>query len=392
MSLELQDLEVGEDLGPEELVENLSQATDGSNAKRCFLKLSQLLEENDLVKDGRIQQATVIRAANTAKDRVPEDEWPEDEYRALLYKFADSADGAEQEVEVKEEVEDRDDTPSDSTEGPANNYSGMELCKSAGRAFLDPLFLILIAFVFFLGNSWIPRAITSRDQLNLYRQLGDLLHLLSFFVLILRLYRQRSAAGISHKTQEMLLATFLLRYTDLFTNFISEYNTVMKIGYIFITLTVVITIRCFEPYKGSHKKTAELDTFPHYAAILLCLIVTLAIEKVFFSRYIHTLQQQGFAAVVQEIGWMWSIYVEMFAVIPQLLILRKKGEIEKYMLTYLFLLGAYRGLYLANWAYRLNHDRDFTMKDNWPMMVAGAVQEIPYAYFLLRIPKWRKWY
>ena len=76
-----------------------------------------------------------------------------------------------------------------------------------------------------------------------------------------------------------------------------------------------------------------------------------------------TLLQQGYAAVVQEvrlelyvllaapslpypapsslhhwqIGWMWSIYVEMLAVIPQLIYLTKKGAIEKYMLAYLFL-------------------------------------------------------
>ena len=89
---------------------------------------------------------------------------------------------------------------------------------------------------------------------------------------------------------------------------------------------------------------------------------------------------------------MWSIYVEMLAVIPQLIYLTKKGAIEKYMLAYLFLLGTYRGLYLANWAYRLRHDREFTLKDNWPLIVAGALQEVPYVYFLSRIPKWRKWY
>jgi ER lumen protein retaining receptor len=386
-----------EERSPEQLIEGLSQAENGADANSCIIELSQLLEQDDLVKDGRIQQAAVIRAANTAKNRISGDEWPEEDYRALLYKFADSADVGEQagqQMSAKDDREDREEdaAASGASEAPVRTYSALDLCKSAGRAFLDPLFLILIAFVFFLGNSWIPRAITSRDQLNLYRQLGDLLHLLSFFVLILRLYRQRSAAGISHKTQEMLLATFLLRYSDIFTNFISEYNTVMKIGYICMTLIVVITIRCFEPFKGSHKKTNELDTFPHYTVILFCLILTLVTEKLFFPHYIYTLQQQGYAPVVQEVGWMWSIFVEMFAVIPQLLILRKKGEIEKYMLTYLFLLGTYRGLYLANWGYRLHHDHDFTVKDNWPMMAAGAVQEIPYAYFLLRIPKWRKWY
>ena len=35
--------------------------------------------------------------------------------------------------------------------------------------------------------------------------------------------------GISGKTQEIYLALFIFRYLDVFTNFISLYNTIMKV-------------------------------------------------------------------------------------------------------------------------------------------------------------------
>lgn len=91
--------------------------------------------------------------------------------------------------------------------------------------------------------------------MNAFRLVGDMTHLASFFILILRLYAVRSAAGglpvpiskpnfcirlgISVKTQELFLLTFVFRYTDVFYRYISAYNTIMKILYIGLSAAIV---------------------------------------------------------------------------------------------------------------------------------------------------------
>ena len=78
---------------------------------------------------------------------------------------------------------------------------------------------------------------------NLFRILGDLSHLASFFFLLKTLRAKRSAAGISLKAQELYLIVFIARYLDLFTNFYSYYNTIMKIIYIVTSGSIVYMIR-----------------------------------------------------------------------------------------------------------------------------------------------------
>jgi hypothetical protein len=53
------------------------------------------------------------------------------------------------------------------------------------------------------------------------RLTGDMLHLLSFVVLLRKIYATKSCRGISLKTQELYTLVFTCRYLDLFWNFIS---------------------------------------------------------------------------------------------------------------------------------------------------------------------------
>ena len=87
---------------PAETIQRLAEASDSETAKQCLHQLSAMLDSPELVKEGVIQQAKVIRAANAAKARIG-DSWAEEEYRALLYKFADSADTAEAAAAVEDQ-------------------------------------------------------------------------------------------------------------------------------------------------------------------------------------------------------------------------------------------------------------------------------------------------
>ena len=70
------------------------------------------------------------------------------------------------------------------------------------------------------------------DSMNIFRLFGDLSHLLAIVLLLLKIWKTRSCAGISGKSQILFLVVFVSRYLDLVTSFISLYNTVMKLFFI----------------------------------------------------------------------------------------------------------------------------------------------------------------
>jgi ER lumen protein retaining receptor len=75
--------------------------------------------------------------------------------------------------------------------------------------------------------------------MNIFRLAADMLHLISFLVLMFRMRTQRSCRGVSLKTQLLFLLVFCCRYLDLFFYFVSVYNTLMKIFFISATATIV---------------------------------------------------------------------------------------------------------------------------------------------------------
>jgi hypothetical protein len=99
--IELQDISEVEH--PGDVITRLADAESAETATECLLMLSRLLDDVDMVKDGTIQQADVIRAAKLAKLTIGEDGWAEDEYRDLLYKFAESADATSREPAAKDQ-------------------------------------------------------------------------------------------------------------------------------------------------------------------------------------------------------------------------------------------------------------------------------------------------
>ena len=110
--------------------------------------------------------------------------------------------------------------------------------------------------------------------MNIFRLAGDMAHVLSILVLLLRLRVTRNAVGISVKTQELYLVVFVTRYLDLFTTFYSLYNTIMKILYISATAYIIYMIRGTEPFKSTYDKAH--DSFLHWKfAVLPCAIIAL---------------------------------------------------------------------------------------------------------------------
>ncbi|XP_076247132.1 ER lumen protein-retaining receptor [Calliopsis andreniformis] len=201
--------------------------------------------------------------------------------------------------------------------------------------------------------------------MNIFRLLGDLSHLLAIIILLLKIWKTRSCAGISGKSQILFAIVYTLRYLDLVTTYISAYNTFMKI--IFIAASYATVFLMYVKFKATYDHNH--DTFRIEFLILPTLVLALLINHEF---------------TVMEVLWTFSIYLESVAILPQLFLVSKTGEAESITSHYLFALGSYRGLYLLNWVYR------YYAEDHYDLIaiVAGLVQTVLYCdFFHLYITK-----
>ena len=81
-------------------------------------------------------------------------------------------------------------------------------------------------------------------KMNGFRLLGDLIHLFAIIWLPLKIWKTQSCSVVSGKSQLLYLLVFICRYLDLFTYFVSHYNTFMKIFFIAVTAgTVFLTYK-----------------------------------------------------------------------------------------------------------------------------------------------------
>ncbi|CAI0475704.1 unnamed protein product [Linum tenue] len=197
--------------------------------------------------------------------------------------------------------------------------------------------------------------------MNIFRFLGDMTHLISILILLLKIYATKSCSGISMKTQELYALVFLARYLDLFTNFVSVYNLIMKLVFIASSLAIVWCMRRHPLVRRSYDK--DLDTCRHYFLIGGSFVLALLWHEKF---------------TIEEIFWAFSIYLEAVAIFPQLVMLQRSGNVDNLTGQYVLFLGAYRGLYILNWIYRYVTEKHF---GRWIAVISGVVQTALYADF-----------
>ncbi|KAK8658546.1 hypothetical protein V6N13_036749 [Hibiscus sabdariffa] len=159
--------------------------------------------------------------------------------------------------------------------------------------------------------------------MNLFRLAGDMTHLASVLVLLLKIHTIKSCAGISLKTQELYVIVFASRYLDIFTDFISLYNTLMKLIFLGSSFSIVWYIRSHSVVRRSYDKSQ--DTFRHYFLLLPCLLLALLIHEKFTFK---------------EVMWTFSLYLEAVAILPQLVLLQRTRNIDNLTGQYVFLLGS----------------------------------------------------
>lgn len=201
--------------------------------------------------------------------------------------------------------------------------------------------------------------------MNIFRLTGDLSHLLAIIILLLKIWKTRSCAGISGKSQILFTIVYITRYLDLFTTFISVYNSVMKV--VFIGASVATVFLMFVKFRATYDRNH--DSFRIEFLLIPTVVLALLINHDF---------------TVLEVLWTFSIYLESVAILPQLFLVSKTGEAESITSHYLFALGSYRGLYLINWIWR------YIMESHYDLIAifAGIIQTILYCdFFYLYITK-----
>jgi len=204
--------------------------------------------------------------------------------------------------------------------------------------------------------------------MNIFRFCGDMSHVFSIIVLLLRLRVAKNAQGISVRTHELFLLVFVSRYLDLFTQFYSMYNSIMKVIYISTTASIVYTIRYTEPICSTYDKAQ--DTFLHWKfAVAPCVAIAL------LTCMLGSGLQVGFI----EIMWTFSIYLESISILPQLVVLQRYREVENLTGNYIFFMGAYRALYILNWIYRAYTEQYY--RHHYVTYFCGVLQTVLYADF-----------
>lgn len=198
-------------------------------------------------------------------------------------------------------------------------------------------------------------------MVNVIQLTGDMLHLLSFVIIIYKLMKDQSCKGVSCKTFELYLVVFCTRYLDLFMYYISFYNTSMKILFIASTIFIIYLMRV-SPLKSTYDRVNE-DKFNHLIIILVALVFALIINREYS---------------LWGITWSFSLWLESLACLPQITIISMSGGVFKYTAHYLASLGSYRFFYILLWIYRYYAYGSLS----WVSILSGTLQVALYTDFL----------
>jgi len=204
------------------------------------------------------------------------------------------------------------------------------------------------------------------DYLDAFVLLGDIFHIASILILFVKIYSHKNCRGISLKSQILYAIVFIVRYLDLFTDFLSVYDFSCKALFIVSSCTIVYLMSFKKPYCDTYD--AQLDAFPIFAVLIPCAVLSLIVARPY---------------LLTQIAYIFSVYLEAVAIVPQLIVvhrtaIRDQGFVENLTSHYVFALGGYRTLYLMSFIYRILTIPNYRF---WNLWIAGTIQTIIYCDF-----------
>jgi len=196
---------------------------------------------------------------------------------------------------------------------------------------------------------------------NIFRYIGDYLHLFGVFMLLFTLLRNRSCQGISRSTQILYFIVFITRYLDLVDHSQTTYLVFFKLTYI---ITSIMVLAIFHKFQNTYER--QKDT-----CSLAVIFVPCFTASILLANEISAL----------EMLWTFSQFLEGFAMVPQYIFcyrdrLAKDMSVSMYVMS----LGGYRVFYAANWIYKKVQMPHYSDIQSW---IGGVIEICFFTDYLL---------
>eukprot|EP00930_Biecheleria_cincta_P016572 TRINITY_DN1342_c0_g1_i1.p1 TRINITY_DN1342_c0_g1~~TRINITY_DN1342_c0_g1_i1.p1 ORF type:complete len:288 (+),score=30.32 TRINITY_DN1342_c0_g1_i1:93-956(+) len=204
-------------------------------------------------------------------------------------------------------------------------------------------------FVNFAAYSW-----------NIFRYIGDYLHLGGIITLLVSIVKNKSVAGISRTTQILYCMVFVTRYLDLFDHTQSLYLVVFKLTYI---TTSVITLVLFHQFDSTYERR-------HDTCNMTVIVAPCGVAAILLTNDYSLL----------EVLWTFSEFIEGFAMVPQYIFCyRERNNKDVGTSLYVVMLGGYRVFYALNWIYKKINMPRYSDIQSW---IGGVVEIMFFMDFL----------
>lgn len=169
---------------------------------------------------------------------------------------------------------------------------------------------------------------------NVFRYVGDYLHLFGVVALLVMIIKNKSVAGISKGTQFLYFLVFITRYLDLFDHKQAVYLVYFKLTYI---ITSIVILLLFSQFGASYER--KYDTVNMSVIIVPCITAALILTSEYSAL---------------EVLWTFSEFVEGFAMVPQYVFCYRERTTKNPLgsTLYIISLGLYRVFYALNWIYK----------------------------------------
>ncbi|KAF5455772.1 hypothetical protein F2P56_025318, partial [Juglans regia] len=196
---------------------------------------------------------------------------------------------------------------------------------------------------------------------------AEAVHALGISVLIYKLTKEKTCAGLSLKSQEL---TALFLAVRLYCSFVMEFDihTLLDSATLVTTLWVIYMIRF--NLKSSYME--DKDNFKIYYVVIPCAVL---------SFLIHPTTQHH---ILNRIFWAFCVYLEAVSVLPQLRVMQNTKIVEPFTAHYVFALGVARFLSCAHWLLQVLDTRGRLLTalgyGLWPSMV--LLSEIVQTFIL----------
>jgi ER lumen protein retaining receptor len=195
---------------------------------------------------------------------------------------------------------------------------------------------------------------------NIFRYVGDYLHLTGIIVLLVTIAKNQSVAGISRSTQLLYFLVFVTRYLDLFDHSQTAYLVFFKLTYIGTSIIVLVLFNQLDKtYERRH------DTCNLAVIILPCVTAAVLLTNEYS---------------ILEILWTFSEFIEGFAMVPQYIFCYREKVSKDWGTTlYVVSLGGYRVFYALNWIYKKIQMPHYSDIQSW---IGGIIEIMFFIDFL----------